>query len=201
VFNLLKEFYAIPGYIQNGKHTHSTDVFFKEQRMAMYPNWVAAISSFFTNAGTKDAFKWDLTAHPGFSDRKGLGKEVDYHMIVVNKSSKNLEAAHYVVKEMVTKEVQTILSRAGRISVLKDESIRSQYGADSDVYKGKDLQSIFKVTPSPLPPASKFDAKINSILINEAAKAVAIDGVDVNTALRNAEEKANKEVIIPELGK
>jgi multiple sugar transport system substrate-binding protein len=122
-------------------------------------------------------------------------------MIVVNKSSKNLEAAHYVVKEMVTKEVQTILSRAGRISVLKDESIRSQYGADSDVYKGKDLQSIFKVTPSPLPPASKFDAKINSILINEAAKAVAIDGVDVNTALRNAEEKANKEVIIPELGK
>jgi hypothetical protein len=57
------------------------------------------------------------------------------------------------------------------------------------------LQAIFKVTPSPLPEASKYDPKINGLLNEEVTKSVVIDGIDINTALRNGEEKANKEVV------
>jgi multiple sugar transport system substrate-binding protein len=71
------------------------------------------------------------------------------------------------------------------------------YGTDSQIYNGKNLQAIFKVSPSPLPDASKYDPKINALLIGEVVKSVMVDGTDINTALRNAEDKANKEIVIP----
>jgi len=195
VFALLKQFYSIPGYVQDGKYRHSTDLFFKEQRMAMFPNLIAAFNIFFTNAGTKDAFKWDLAAYPSYSDRQGVGLVVDFHMAVVNKSGKNKEAAYQVLLGLVSENVQTMLSKAGRLSVLNDPGIRNVYGADNDLFKGKNLQAIFKVTPSPLPEASKYDPKINGLLNEEVTKSVVMDGTDINTALRNGEEKANKEVV------
>jgi len=198
VFSLLKQFYSVPGYMQDGKYSYSTDLFFKEQRMAMYPNWIAAFISFFRKAGTQDAFQWDLTAHPGYSDRPGFGKEVDYHMAVVNQSGKHKEAAYQVLLSLISQDVQTRLSRAGRLSVLNNPAIRSVYGADSDLFRGKNLQAIFKVSPSPLPDASKYDPKINALLIGEVVKNVMVGGTDINTALRNAEEKANKEIIEPQ---
>ena len=197
VFALLKQFYSIPGYMENGRHSHSVDLFFKEQRMAMYPNWVAAMITFFTRAGTKDQFKWDVTAHPSYSDRPGLGKEVDFAIAVVNKSSKHKEAVYQVLLSLLSPEVQSKQSRGGRLPVLTDPAIRSVYAADSDIFAGKNLQSIFKVTPSPLPEASKYDPKINAMLIGEVVRSVMVDGVDINTALRNAEDKANKEIVIP----
>ncbi|MDF2663609.1 MAG: family 1 extracellular solute-binding protein [Paenibacillus sp.] len=197
VFSMLKQFYTIPGYVEGGKYSHSVDLFFKEQRMAMYPNWVSAIITFFTRAETKDAFKWDIVAHPGYSDKPGLGKEVDYHMAVVNKSGKHKEAAYQVLLSLISEGVQTKLSKAGRLSILTNSEIRKVYGEESEIYKGKNLQSIFKVSPSPLPDASKYDAKINALLIGEVTKSVVIDATDINTALRNAEEKANKEIVVP----
>ncbi|WP_176706260.1 ABC transporter substrate-binding protein [Paenibacillus hemerocallicola] len=197
VFSLLKQFYSIPGYLDNGKHSHSVDLFFKEQRMAMYPNWVAAMVTFFDRAGTKDAFNWNVTAHPSYSDKQGLGKEVDFAIAVVNKSGKYREAAYQVLLSLYSQEVQTKFSKAGRLSVLKNDEIRKVYGEDSSVYKGKNLQSMFKVSPSPLPDSSKYDPKINALLIGEVVKSVMVDGTDINTALRNAEDKANKEIVIP----
>lgn len=197
VFTLLKQFYAIPGYMENGRHSHSVDLFFKEQRMAMYPNWVAAVVTFFDRAGTKDAFNWNVTAHPSYSDRPGLGKEVDFAIAVVNKSSKYKEAAYQVLLSLYSQEVQTMFSKAGRLSVLNHDEIRKVYGTDSQIYSGKNLQAIFKVSPSPLPEASKYDPKINALLIGEVVRGVMVDGTDINTALRNAEDKANKEIVIP----
>jgi len=53
--------------------------------------------------------------------------------------------------------------------------------------------------PAPLPEASKFDSKINALLNGEVVRNVVIERMDINTALRNAEEKANKEIIAPML--
>ncbi|GAA3413888.1 ABC transporter substrate-binding protein [Paenibacillus hodogayensis] len=195
VFNQLKQFYSIPGYMEKSNYIHSTDLFFMEQRVAMYPNWIAAFITFFNKAGSKDKFNWDLTAHPSYSDRPGLGKEVDFHMAVVNKSGKHREAAYQVLLSLLSVEVQTQLSKAGRLSVLKNDDIRKAFGSDSDIYKGKNLQAIFKVSPSPLPEASKFDPKINALLNGEVSKNVMVNGTDINTALRNGEEKANKEIV------
>jgi len=44
---------------------------------------------------------------------------------------------------------------------------------------------------SPLPEASKYDPQINAIVNADVSQDV-VKGVDLNTALRNCEEKANK---------
>ena len=197
VFSLLQQFYSVPGYVEKGKFRHATDVFFKEQRMAMYTGWIAAVVLYFNKAGSSDLFKWDLAAHPGYSDRPGFGKEVDYHMAVVNKESKYKDAAYTVLSTLVSEEVQTKMSKAGRVSVLTNDAIRKAFGSDSDLFKGKNLEAIFKVKPSPLPDASKFDPKINAIVNGDVSQDVAVKGIDINTALRSGEEKANKEIAVP----
>lgn len=196
VFSLLKEFYSIPGYMMGAKYELSPDLFYKEQRVAMFPGWSGGINSSFRNAGTKDAFNWDVTTFPTYADRPSLGAQTDFHMAVVNKSGKNKEAAHQVLLSIFSDAVQETISKAGRISILTDERIRNVYAADSEVYTGKKLMSIFNVKPAPVPEASIFDPKINSMLRADTMKNVMVDGMDVNTALRMAEEKANKEIII-----
>ena len=191
VLSLIQQFYSIPGYTENGKFRYSSDIFFKEQRLAMYPLWIAAISLYFNNAGTKDAFGWDLVASPSYSDRPGYGREVDFHMASVSTVSKNKEAAYMVLLTLLSEEVQTKISKAGRVSVLQNDKIRQVFGADSGLFAGKNLQAIFKVKPSPLPEASKYDPQINAIVNADVSQDV-VKGVDLNTALRNCEEKANK---------
>ncbi|MEF3311318.1 hypothetical protein PV433_20780 [Paenibacillus sp. GYB004] len=65
-------------------------------------------------------------------------------MTVVNKSGKNKEAAYQVLLGLVSENVQTMLSKAGRLSVQNDPGIRNVYGADNDLFKGKNLQAILK---------------------------------------------------------
>lgn len=195
VFTLLKQFYSIPGYMEKTTYAHSSNLFFKEFRMAMYPGWIAALISTFATSGTKDSFNWDLAAHPTFSDKPSYGKEIDFHMAVVNKSSKNREAAYQVLLSISSDEVQTKISKAGRVTVLKNNDILNVFGEESGLFEGKNLKSIFKVNPAPLPEASKFDAKINSLLNGEVVKDVMVDGTDINSALRKGQDKANKEIV------
>lgn len=195
VLTLLKQFFATPGYMDKTTYAHSPNLFFKEQRVAMYPGWVASLISMFTTAGTKDSFQWDVVSHPTFADKPNYGRSIDFHMAVVNKSSKNREAAYQVLLSVTSDEVQTNISKAGRMSVLKNEVILNTFGAESGMFEGKNLKAIFKVSPAPLPEASKYDAKINSLLNNEVVKEVMVDGTDIVSALRKGEEKANKEIV------
>ncbi|WP_158606470.1 ABC transporter substrate-binding protein [Paenibacillus ginsengarvi] len=190
VFSLLSQFLTIPGYYEDGKAPTSA-TFFKEQRLAMYATWMDA--EFSSDPG----FRWDITAHPGFADRPGFGKGLDFHMLVVNKSSKNKEAAYQVAAVLLNEDVQRTFGKLGRLTVLKNDEIRKTFGTGTDVFKGKNLQSIFQVSPSPLPPSSNYDSPINSLLNKEAVPSVTINGIDINSALRAVEDKANKEIVIP----
>lgn len=195
VFTMLKQFYSIPGYMDNTTYSYSTDLFFKEFRIGMFPDWIAGLIHYLTTAGTKDSFNWDIAAHPTFSDKPKFGREVDYHMAVVNKSSKNKEAAYQVLLSLTSDEVQMKLSKAGRMSVLKNNDIKNAFAADSGLFNGKNLQAVFKVSPAVLPEASIYDAKINKLLNGDVVKDVMVNGDDVVSALRKGEERANKEIV------
>jgi multiple sugar transport system substrate-binding protein len=120
-------------------------------------------------------------------------------MAVVNKSSSKREAAYQVLLSITSDEVQTAISKAGRMPVLTKQEILDVFGQDSGLFEKKNLKNIFLMKPAPLPEASKFDPKINALLNGEVTRNVVIDRMDINTALRNAEEKANKEIVAPML--
>lgn len=198
VFSLLQRFYSIPGYIQDGRYDHNQSMFYGDQVIAMYPWWILNIITSLRNDGVHESFNWDITTFPVLNHAPDIGKQVDFHMAVVNQASANKEAAYQVVLQLISEEVQSGLSKAGRISPLVDGKIRGLFGSDSDMLDGVDLSAIFSVQPAPMPDISKYDFDIEGMLRNETMREIVVNEVDVNTALRLAEEKVNKEMIIDE---
>ncbi|MGG3471665.1 hypothetical protein ABES02_29885 [Neobacillus pocheonensis] len=94
-------------------------------------------------------------------------------------------------KQSISDEAQKAMNKGTRLTVLKDPAFKKDAAVDTKLYEGKNLQGIFTVKPAPLPKATKYDRKLYPFL-NEAAKSMAYDKKDVNTVLREAEEKANK---------
>lgn len=198
VFSLLQRFYSIPGYMQDGRYDHNQNLFYGDQVIAIYPWWVLNIITSLRNDGVHDSFNWDITTFPVLNHDTSIGKQVDFHMAVVNQASENKEAAYQVVLNLISEEIQSGLSKAGRISPLVNEGIRGLFGSDSDMLDGIDLSAIFSVQPAPMPDISKYDLDIERMLRNETMREIMVNEIDVNTALRLAEEKVNKEIIVDE---
>ncbi|CAG7643045.1 ABC transporter substrate-binding protein [Paenibacillus allorhizosphaerae] len=185
VFSLLQQFFTIPGLVVGNTYL---PINLNGGTLAMKTDWIASISS--SVVKSKPKFEWDLAGYPTFKERPNLGNPVDFHMLTVSKSTKHKEAAYRVLLTMLSEEAQTALSKNGRLSPLQDPKIKMSFAVDANVFAGKNLQAIFKTSPSPLPDYSIWKA-IADPFLNDAAKEVAVNKKDINTALREAEEKAN----------
>lgn len=185
VYSLLDQFFKIPGVVNGNVYLHQNIM---TGTLAMQNGWITSFSTTFMNK--KPDFDWGLAAHPVFKEKPNLGNPIDFHMLTVNKAGKNKEAAYRVLLTLISEETQTALSKNRRLTPLKDEKVKLTFATDSDVFTGKNLQSIFKVQPSPLPDYSTWKPIIDPFA-NNVAKDIALNGIDVNTATREQEEKAN----------
>jgi multiple sugar transport system substrate-binding protein len=186
IFSLEQSFFDIPGLIQ-GKTYQQTNI--NGGKIAMLPNWIA---SWTNNILKKEpAYAWDVFAYPVFKERPTIGAPVDFHMLTVNKAGKHKEAAYRAVLTMVSAAAQEELTRNTRITPLKDPALKAMYAQDAKVFEGKNLKTIFEVTPAPLPDYSKWSS-IVAAHVNAVAEDMALNKKDMNTAMREQEEKANK---------
>jgi multiple sugar transport system substrate-binding protein len=71
-----------------------------------------------------------------------------------------------------------------------------QFGAAFPSLKGKNLEAVYKYAPSPSPTPHPADKQVQEV-IRAMRKEMAINKKDINTVLREAQEKADK--IIAEL--
>ncbi len=187
LFSFLQRFYEIPGYVQGENYLPTA---FANGTVAMLPNWIAAT----TNTVSQDLpFDWDIIAFPVYKENPTIGAQVDFHMLTVSKATEHKDAAYRVIEVMISEEVQERISRNRRITPLKDHAIKMTYAQDSKVYEGKNLQSIFKVEPAVLPDYSRWASTIRDDL-NNVARDIALNNMDVNTALREAEQRANQKI-------
>lgn len=194
MFSMLRGIYDIPGMVEPKTNylRDNIDFFLKEQRVAMKPYWISAFTTrVLPLVEQNQNFNWDLVSFPSFADKPGYGREVDFHLLMVAPSSQNKDAAYRVLQAMQTSEAQTMINKFGRMTVLKDPAIKKDYASDLKIFEGKNLAGIFSVQPAPVPRGSMYDSKIYSFL-NEANRDMILNGKDMNTALREAEEKANK---------
>ncbi|CAG7632327.1 ABC transporter substrate-binding protein [Paenibacillus allorhizosphaerae] len=193
IFNLFEQNYSIPGSIEpKKKYTFGIDYFLKDQKIAMFPFWLAATTARLPqlNESGKN-FNWDVVSYPSFEDKPGVGREVDFHLAMVTPGSKNKKAAYAVLKTLISDEAQQAMNKGTRLTALKDPAMKKDVAVDTKLYDGKNLQGIFTVKPAPLAKATKYDVKLYSFL-NEGAKNMAYDQKDINTVLREAEENGNK---------
>ncbi|MFC3769042.1 ABC transporter substrate-binding protein [Paenibacillus sp. GCM10012303] len=194
VFAQAKRIFDYPGQVidPNKRYVYGVAYFLKERKLALYPYW---LDSFATQLTTPDEpgkqFNWDMISYPSYDDRPGIGREVDFHLLMVPQAAKNREAAYRVIELLTGEEAQKDMNQRARLTIMKDKELRKQYARDMKIFEGKNLSGIFNVTPAPLPQASKYDPNIYGFL-NDALKSVIQENVDINTALRTANEKANK---------
>jgi len=138
-------------------------------------------------------FNWDMATYPSWPEKPGIALRNDQHMMSISSTSKHKDEAFLIIATVVSDEVQMAISRQGKLSILKDKKIRDAFGTDLDFLKGKNIQAIYKTTPAESFVPTKYDS-LGMGVINEALDDIVKNGKDVNTALREAEEKLNMRI-------
>lgn len=190
VLGLVQSFYQIPGMVVDFKKPPGADSFFKDQHTATFMNWVPDSIGMLQKNGP--AFEFDLVGAPTYKDIPGVTNDPGAQLMFVTRSSKHKEEAFKVIEFFVSVDVQTIMNRKSRLTVLADESIRKDFLADVPLTKGKNIQGALKVKPakmvSPNPYHVLVAGKVNAL----ADEIVA--GKDLNTMLRETQESSDKAI-------
>ena len=191
VFELYKSAYEIPGIVQdNGKYLYGMNFFMQDQRLAMFPYWVAATQSRVPTM-KETGINWDMVSFPQSRENPGYGREVDFHLAIVppKRGEQELQAIYRVLETIITEEAQVEMNKGSRLTIFADPEMRNAYSSAANTFDGKNLEGIYSVQPILTPVATKYDGAIYGVL-NDAAKSMILDGVDINTAIREAQERA-----------
>ena len=188
LYQLYRDIHLIPGNIEYGNEGNR---FYKDLDTAMivtYGGFLGYLEQ--AHREGQDSSFWDFTTFP---QRKNgpEGLETEVRILMLSPTSKNKDIAFQVMNYLTSKEVQTIVSRNAQRSALAEEEIKNLFGADFESLKDKNVDAIFKQKYNVNPIPTIYDNAIKPPLFN-AFKRTILEGEDVNTALKRAEEEANQ---------
>lgn len=163
---------------------------FQEGQVAMTMGYSSILD---TTVKLKE-LNWDIVTYPINPAVPGVGQRVDSINMVVTAQSKVKDAAFRVIEVILSEEVQTILSRNGKMSVLKNQNIQDQFGQSNTDLQKKNVVALTKPKLAVVQPFKFPFASNPATLINNTFNSVIYDQKDINTALREAEEKVNTEI-------
>ncbi|MEF3305007.1 ABC transporter substrate-binding protein [Paenibacillus sp. GYB003] len=193
VFELAKTIVSIPGNAQPSPEPSaaaSGNLFIKEKNVAMLAstNLMAQIGS------AANTVNWDIAQYPSYKDLPNVSGKLDSHNLIVSKTAKHPEAVMKVIEVVTSDEVQLLSARkTARMSPLLGEEPKKQFGADVPYLQGKHVEALFKSTVSPSPVYSIYENDGKKIG-QQAFRDYAADKVDLNTALREANENIDKAI-------
>ncbi|AFH63042.1 ABC transporter substrate-binding protein [Paenibacillus mucilaginosus K02] len=192
VFSTLKQAYEIPGFVgPEGKFSYDKDTFMKDQTLAMRVSYLANMIGPLEELRKEGReLNWDLAPPPYYEEPKVSGS---IHSLLISKHSRHKDEAFAVIATALGDEVQRKAARNGRVPSIHKPELQQEYGADIEVLQGKNLGSVFKVEPRQVTSPSEYDAEAGKWL-TKAAEDLALNGTDVNTVLRKAQEGAGKEI-------
>jgi multiple sugar transport system substrate-binding protein len=189
----IRLFKALNDIPDNKRVKKARNGFEVDQKAAMLVSYGARVGEMEELLKNGKSFDWDLTTFPYLKEAKSQGMETESHVLAVSSTSPNKDAAFQIAAYLTaSNEVQSEVARNARISSLSDEKYKKLYGANLQSLQGKNVAAIFKNRFGPNAKASKYDPLVKTA-INAALKKV-ISGVDVNTALREAENMANQAI-------
>ncbi|WP_158606841.1 ABC transporter substrate-binding protein [Paenibacillus ginsengarvi] len=194
LFELWSGLYKIPGatnLLPSDPPTQATQSFLKGE-----VGMLAGHSATLQSLKTVKNFNWDVVTYPVNPKAPGTGQRVDSLVFSITNASPNKEAAFQVIETLLSNEVQNDLSRYARVSVLKDDKVQQAFGQDSAEYQSKNVVAMTKPKLAVIQPFKyKFPTETNpAVLVSKAFQEVVTTGKDINTALREADEKLTKAI-------
>lgn len=159
---------------------------FSEGRLAMRVGSTTTVRQLVAVPEFED---WATVTYPTNPSAPGVGSRVDDFSMFITSRAAHPDEAFQVIAHTLSEEVQTIFSRQGRMAVLADRQVQDQFGADIPNTEHRNLVAFTKLKLASLHTFGNISAHR---FINNAFHAVLYDGVDVNTALRQADEEMNQ---------
>lgn len=188
VVEVIKTINDIPG-----NKNANLNMFLKDKIAAMVPSYDARIAALELLHGTPDEFNWDITQFPSFSDRPNTSLASSGHFLMVSSLSKYQEDAFQVIDLLTSTENQRLITEHGRFTSLSDQVIKDMYGINMKSLQGKNIKAVFESAFAPPYPPTEYDKFVTPHL-NAAVKSVIEGEMDINSALRQAEEAANRDI-------
>jgi multiple sugar transport system substrate-binding protein len=185
--DVFARFMAIPG----NDNKQPWPQFSKDRIVAMNVSFskLAELETYYDQG---DKFNWDLVTVPTFAD-KLLVVDTPMSVLMISNQTKYQDDAFKALEVITGTENQTLISRNGQSPVLQSAEVQKAFGEKLDSLKGKNVAAIFKYKHLPINIESDYGTLINKAL-DDAANKVIQGKADINTALREAEESANKEI-------
>jgi multiple sugar transport system substrate-binding protein len=134
-----------------------------------------------------------MAAYPNFKDKPGVAFDSNPIVLMISSKSKYQEQAFQAISVVTSEENQLNMTRNATLTVLKDQKIKEAYGANIDLLKTKNVKGIFTNDYSDPSSFSIYDSVVREF-VNNAITEVGSGQSDINTALREAEEKANQAI-------
>lgn len=187
---LLQDINGIPG---NTKQTNE-DFYQKQTLASLMQSFNIMVNLLDTAEQKGQKINWDVASLPQSKEQPGIAGPNKPIYFMVSKASKHKDQAFAAISYLMTsKDAQTILSENGKMPVLNDPDVQKAFGTKLDILKGRNVAAVYKHKMVDLPYTNRF----NRIVLLEmiAAGNNVLNGTeDINTALRNAEERANKKI-------
>lgn len=191
VFETLTKFYEIQNNEVNKdtvSYTKQLQGFDKDQTTSMF----LALSTL-GSVRFKEGLNWDVVSYPVYKEQPNVGPQSYPTYFYINNGSKHKDDAFSVIAYLTSEEFQTHLAKNGIFPVLKNREAMKSYGEEIPFLKSKNTQSFLPKQFAPAAPVSKYQS-IAFNNLNNAYNAVLLKEKDINTALREQEEKTNKDI-------
>jgi multiple sugar transport system substrate-binding protein len=187
VFARLKQVYDIPGNEGMNWFAKARDEFSKTKDLAMFtgfgPDGFDAVPD----------LNWDLATYPVLPNAPGTTLALGGRGFAVTSLSTHKQEAFDLIKWWVSDEVQKKLSATGIAPALNTKAAQDAFGTDLAGFKGKHMQALFMLQPATQAVATEYEpdgAKVIRAVFTDMIN----KNMDVNTALRTAEEQINKAI-------
>lgn len=166
-----------------------TNAFFQEQTVAMH----AAFNG--DNPKPDHNMNWDAVTLPEVKDLRGVGSQPYPVYVAVSSVSEHRNESFAALAQLLSNEAQTWLtSEMAFPTVLKDETVRAAFAKNLPTWEGKNIKAIGVQTPAAPPKNVQFVTAYAQQEVDRAMTDVIVGDKDINTALRDAEEAANKAI-------
>ncbi|MDQ1913450.1 extracellular solute-binding protein [Paenibacillus sp. GD4] len=187
LFTMMKQIYDIPGNNQLKWAAAARESFSKTKDLAMH----AGLGP--DGYDSAHGLNWDLVTYPVTKEAPTTSLALGGRAFSVTSLSTQKEEAFQLVKLWLSEDVQKQLSAIGRAPALNSPEARKQFGTGLPGFKGKHLDALFMLQAAKSPSVSKYEAE-GAKQLRSAFQNMIKQNLDVNTALRQAEEQINKAV-------
>jgi multiple sugar transport system substrate-binding protein len=166
------------------------DPFWKDGRVAM----VAAQSGGSWDFANTTTINWDLVELPRFKDAPKAGPGLQLPFYAISSTSKNRNQAFLAAAYIGSEEFQKEFAKLGYVPPIKIDNLMSVLGTGVPKLAGKNLKAAVPLEAAASPyPFNSYFSQVPGFL-NTAYTTVVGGQKDANTALREAEEAANKKI-------